>query len=248
MRPTNLVICVTGILAMSLAAVAEAGSIPSPGCSCLDDSLHCYNMRRDVSGSWGQAGANHTFTMCQDRYGNTSVWEDNWASPGLSQEALASAWVEEDMGCIKLDSLVTSKWVVDMTYAVECPGYAACAGDNMGSECQGSYWLPSGCFCFPWQYFFRSLLDHSFVIECPVQGGGGGGGGSTDPSDYDYGPYFADDWPQWEVDDGASLWRVCIDYCTATSGSAVYSNGEYIGGSVSCIEWQTDCWLEWFYE
>jgi hypothetical protein len=239
-------VVVVGILSTSLAGMAKAGSIPTNGCWCLDDSLHCYNMRRDVSGWWGELGANHTFTKCEDRYGNTSVWEDNWASPDYSQNNLGSAWVEEDMGCIKLDSLFAAEAETNQGFANACTGYAACAGDNSGSECQSSYFPLDACYCFPWQLGFRSRLQHSYVIECPVQGGGSGGGGSSDPSEYDYGPYYADNGP-WYEDDGTSLWRVCMDYCSATIGSAIYSNGEYIGGSVSCVEWNTECWLEWYY-
>lgn len=246
--PTIRAVVLGGILSMSLAGVANAGSIPGPGCWCYEDSLHCYNMRRDVSGWWGEVGANHTFTMCQDRYGNSSVWEDNWASPGYSQNNLGNAWVEEDMGCIKIDSLFAAKAETDQGFANACPGYAACAGDNSGYECQNSYWPLDACYCFPWQMGFRSRLEHRFVIDCPAPGtgGGGSGGGSSDPSEYDYGPYYGDDWPQYE-DDGASLWRICMDYCTATSRSRIYQNGEWVEISTGCIEWNTDCWLEWVY-
>jgi hypothetical protein len=245
MRPIGLIVAV-GILGLSLAGVASAGSIPTNGCYCLDDSLHCYNMRRDVSGFWGEVGANHTFTMCQDRYGNTSVWEDNWANPNFSQSNLGGAWVEEDMGCIKLDSIIAAKADADQAFGNACPGYNDCAGNNSGYNCQNSYWPFEGCYCFPWQMGFRSRLQHAFVIECPTQGGNLSGG-SSDPSDYDYGPYYPDEWPQYE-DDGVSLWRVCIDYCTATVGSYLLGpNGERTGGSTSCVEWNTECSLEWYY-
>lgn len=238
---------VVGILSLSVTGVANAaGSIPPAGCWCYEDSLHCYNMRRDVSGWWGELGANHTFTMCKDRYGNASVWEDNWALPGYSQNNLVNSWVEEDLGCIKLESLFAAKTETDLRFGDACTGYNTCAGDNPGSECQNSYFPPDGCYCFPWQMGFRSRVEDAFVIECPVQGGGGGGV-TSDPSDYDYGPYYPENGPQYESD-GTSLWRVCVDYCTATEGSAVYFNGERIGGSVACIAWDTDCWLEWYYD
>lgn len=247
MRVKRLVVVGLGLVAMATAGAAGAATIPPEGCWCFEeDSLRCFNMRRDVTNWWGELGADHTFTMCQDRYGNSSVWEDNWASRDYSQNNLGAAWSVEDLGCIKIDSLFAAKAQTDNAFADACPGYEACAAQNDGWACQGSYWLPDACFCYPWQLVFRSHLETGHVVSCPAQGGGGGGGGSSDPSDYDYGPYFPDDWPQYE-DDGTSLWRVCVDYCTATGGSAVYSNGQYIGGSVSCIAWETECWLEWHY-
>jgi hypothetical protein len=225
------------------AGAVQAGEIPWDGCWCGGEALHCYNMRRDVSGRLGETGANHTFTLCKDRYGNTSVWEDNWAGTGYSQSHLDDAWVEADMGCINLDSLFAAKSQTDQGFANACSGYDACAGDNPGYVCQNSYWPPAGCFCFPWQMGFRSRLQDSWMIECPVQGGGGAGN-SSNPSDYDYGPYTPDNGPVNESG-GSSLWRVCYDLCTSTTGSAVYYHGEYIGGTVACSSYTTECQLLW---
>lgn len=235
-----------GILGVSLASVAEGGAIPGEGCWCLEDSLHCYNMRRDVTGWWGELGADHTFTMCKDRHGNASVWEDNWAMYDYSRENLESAWSVEDLGCIKLDSILNAKAVTDQLFSNACTGYAACAANNAGSECQWSYDPFEGCFCYPWQLGFRSRLEHSNAVECTVHGGNGDGGDSTDPADHDSDPYFPDTYP-WEDNGGAQLWRICVDYCTATTRTSLIIGGNVTNTSVSCVDWNTECWFEWFY-
>jgi hypothetical protein len=219
----------------SWASVASAGVIPEPGCTCDSTSVHCYNMRRDVTIFLGIP--NHTFTMCEDAYGNRTVFEDNWAVPNYSQDSLGSAWVESDLGCIAIDSLNPAKAAADDYMSGLCPGYNECAGANGSLTCQLSYGpfnpgmtYAGACFCFPWQDVFRARLYDMFVQVCSPAGGYTGGG-SENPSDYD-GPWFLN-----EGEREHNLW--CYERCEAVSCSRL--NGVFV--SCGCTNWSLQCAL-----
>jgi hypothetical protein len=161
---------------------AEAQTCPN---GCAPGTVECQQIERPTQDIWGDLGAEHRATLCWNDGTAMPVYEDNWATRGVTDTAVStrSYDVIAELGCFSIGTLAAAKASTDATMTEQCHGdfgFESKACDALGggdygdcykpfpSRCQCSYSisLTGNCWCWPYQQLFIGQLGPSLCAAC----------------------------------------------------------------------------------